>query len=305
MHYAMHKLMCVCMLFWTASKQRRTVFDQAIDDLIPIALADQVRQRMAEHLPESSTALVEGPKKNARGRKVDHLYFRQTPTEFISVIQNLTPRQKEAVNELGFGPVLDFNITEIPGHLAYWVLKTFNLARCQIPLSGGGSLTLDEEDVHLTLGFPRGSTPISRPRGNQTNFAYNDLVAARCGKTRFKMTAPDIARVIRQEVDGGPDFKKMFMFLLENALIETPSDGNCKPKILNFIDDVDEISNLNWCGYVLSVLEAAYTSWSTAESPYFFGPIHFLVVSEINSALYFHLHTLLKLNICIIEATHY
>lgn len=50
--------------------------------------------------------------------------------------------------------------------------------------------------------------------------------------------------------DGGLEFKKLFMFLLENALIETPGDGMMKPKILYFIDDVDEIKNMKWCGYL-------------------------------------------------------
>ena len=103
----------------------------------------------------------------------------------------------------------------------------------------------------------------------------------------------DIAKMIKEETDGGPDFKRLFMFLLENALIETPSDGNCKPKILHFIDDDDEIGNMNWCGYVLSVLEATYPGWDRAEGAYFTGPIHFILVRKISSALHDVLLTLL------------
>ena len=149
--------------------------------------------------------------------------------------------------ELGFSAVLEFNIREFPGYLAYRV--SLNLARCEIPLSGGDRLTLDEEDVHLTLGFPR---------EYQSNFEFNDMVAARCKKSRYKLNATDVANMIKDETDGGPVFKCLFMFLLENALMETPSDGNCKPKILHFIDDVEAISDMNWCGYVLSVLEVTY-----------------------------------------------
>ena len=160
------------------------------------------------------------------------------------------------------------------------MLKSFNLARCEIPLSRGVSLTLDEEDVHLTLGFPRGPTRISRPADKQSNFQFNDYAADRCKKSRYKMTAGDIAKMITEEVNGGPDFKRLFMFLLENDIIETPADGQLKPKILHFIDDVDEIGNLNWCGYVLSVLEATFTTWDGGDSVYFTGPLHFLVVRE-------------------------
>ena len=137
----------------------------------------------------------------------------------------------------------------------------------------------------MTLGFPRGPTPISRLVDKQTDFQFNHYVADRCGKCRYKMTAGDIAKMVTEEVNGGPDFKRLFMIMLENVLIETPADGNLKPKILHFINDVDEIRNFNWCGYVLSVLEATYRTWARGETVYFTGPIHFLLVSETITAL--------------------
>ena len=195
--------------------------------------------------------------------------------------------------ELGFGAVLEFNIREYPGYLAYRVLKSLNLARCEIPLSGGDRLTLDEEDVHLTLGFPRGRIQIARKEEYQSNFEFNDMVAARCKKSRYKLNATDVANMIKDETDGGPVFKRLFMFLLENALMETPSDGNCKPKILHFIDDVEAISDMNWCGYVLSVLEVTYPGWDKGDTAYFTGPIHFLLVGNCGIALYVTVHALL------------
>ncbi|XP_042038175.1 uncharacterized protein LOC121784058 [Salvia splendens] len=121
---------------------------------------------------------------------------------------------------------------------------------------------------------------------HQSNFTFNDLVAARCGKGRFKMTPKDIPHLMMQEVNGGDFFKKLFMFLLENALIETPADGHCKPKILNFVDDVDDIKNLNWCGYVLSVLEATFPTWANRQSVNFSGPIYFLVGAYVDRVIY-------------------
>ena len=99
------------------------------------------------------------------------------------------------------------------------------------------------------------------------------------------MTAGDIAKLITAEVNGGPDFKRMFMFMLENAVIETPANGNLKPKILHFINDVDEIWNFNWCGYVLSILKATYPTWDRGETVYFMGPLHFLLARETITAL--------------------
>ncbi|XP_042023061.1 uncharacterized protein LOC121770390 [Salvia splendens] len=247
-----------------ADKLLRVDIEDAVDDIIPVALATKLRQRLAEIAPGTSGCQDEP--RPITGRKHDRLYSRRTPSEFIDCLKRLNPRQKKAVTDIGFGAVLDFDVKEIPPYLAYWVLSALNLPRCQIQLTGGEHLTLDEEDVHLTLGFPRGPKLISRPEDKQSNFGFNDQVAERCQKGRFKMTPKDIAHLMMAEVDGGDDFKKLFMFLLENALIETPSDGHCKPKILHFIDHVADINNLNWCGYVLSVLEATHPSWSSGQS---------------------------------------
>ncbi|XP_042043884.1 uncharacterized protein LOC121789502 [Salvia splendens] len=235
-------------------------FEEAVDDVIPIALAQKFRQRLADQKAETSKANEEVEQMKSRGKKVDHLYCRRIPTDFLDCLKRLTPRNIKAIHELGFGAILSFNIKEIPGYLAYWVLTNFNLARCKIPLSGGEDLTLDEEDVHLTLGFPRGPTRIQHPTEKQSNFVYNDYAAQRCNKGRFNMAPGDVGQMMMEDVDGGPDFKKLFMFMLENVAIETPSNGNGKPKILHFIDDVDEIQNMNWCGYLLSVLEVTYPS---------------------------------------------
>ena len=87
--------------FWTAAKLPRLDIDEAVDDLLAIAIAQMFRERLAEQQrAEASSSHEDAEKRKPRGKKVDHLYCRQTPTEFIACIKSLTPRQKEAVNEL-------------------------------------------------------------------------------------------------------------------------------------------------------------------------------------------------------------
>ena len=52
-----------------------------------------------------------------------------------------------------------------------------------------------------------------------------------------------------KDVIGGPIFKKMFLIIMENVVIEMSDDSMSKSKILHFIDDADQIRNMNWCGY--------------------------------------------------------
>lgn len=228
-------------------------------------------------------AVVVTVSQKARNKKDDNLYFRRCPTEFVKYIQMLNPRQIEVVNELGFGAILNYNIPQIPGKLAHWVLSVFDRPHCTIAFSDDKDkgLHLTDDNVHLTFGFPKDETFIERTTKLQSNFVYNDDVARRLGKSRYLLTAGEIGSLMVQDVDGGPEFKKLFMFLLENALIETPSDGMLKPKILHYIDDVDEIRNFNWCAYLISVLDLTYKSWKASTSVSFTGPISFLVVSDV------------------------
>ena len=45
--------------FWSASKQRRVDFDEAVDDVILIVLAQKLRHRLSEDKAETSTSRKE------------------------------------------------------------------------------------------------------------------------------------------------------------------------------------------------------------------------------------------------------
>ena len=49
----------------------------------------------------------------------------------------------------------------------------------------------------------------------------------------------------------------MFLVLLESTLIEQSTCGMVKSKIGEIIDDLDNVRNVNWCSYVISVLKFA------------------------------------------------
>ena len=103
----------VSVLFWSASKQRRVDFEEAVDDVIPIALAQKLRHRLAEDKAETSTSHEDVEPRKTRGKKADHLYCRRTMTEFLNALQSLTPRQKEAVKELEVIQQLEVKIPKL------------------------------------------------------------------------------------------------------------------------------------------------------------------------------------------------
>ena len=140
--YIIQLLLCIngiqyC-FFSPASKQPRLAIDEAVDDVLPLAIAQKFCERLNEqNSAEASISNQEANKRKKRGKKVDHLYCRSTTV--LNYLEGLTPRPKVVMYDLGFDAILHFNIKEIPCYIAYWVLKSFNLTGCQIPLCGVGA----------------------------------------------------------------------------------------------------------------------------------------------------------------------
>lgn len=58
--------------------------------------------------------------------------------------------------------------------------------------------------------------------------------------------------------EGGFWFKRMFMVL---KIIETSTCGTIKSKIGHIIEDLDNVRNVNWCLYTMSVLKLGMENW--------------------------------------------
>ncbi|KAG6408199.1 hypothetical protein SASPL_131203 [Salvia splendens] len=73
---------------------------------------------------------------------------------------------------------------------------------------------------------------------------------------------------------------RLFLVLLESALIEPSTCGMIKSKIGEIIDDLDNVRNINWCSYTISVLKFAMGNWTKTEKNAFAGPLPFLMIPD-------------------------
>ena len=81
------------LFLFAVSKHPRLDIDEAVDDVLPLAIAQKFRERLKEQkTADASTSNEEGDKRKARGKKVDHLYTRST-TKFVNCLKGLTPRK--------------------------------------------------------------------------------------------------------------------------------------------------------------------------------------------------------------------
>ncbi|KAH6763076.1 hypothetical protein C2S52_020509 [Perilla frutescens var. hirtella] len=85
---------------------------------------------------------------------------RACPKLIFQANEKYTIAQRGAVKDMGFQHILHMKVERVPTHLAYWVLDNFNANSSELILTNGRSIPVDEEDVHLVFGFPKGGRKI-------------------------------------------------------------------------------------------------------------------------------------------------
>ncbi|KAL1544913.1 hypothetical protein AAHA92_21704 [Salvia divinorum] len=201
------------------------------------------------------------------------------------MLQSLNDKQRSAVKEIEFGALLHYNIKSIPRALARYLLENFEPISCSIALNTGDLLFLDEEDVHITLGFPMGPLPIERKKF-QKNLNIKSEITKACAGGENAMVPSYIVEQLQKDKEGGQWFKWNFMILVEVALINTLADGNVRPKILDYIYDVENIKRHNWCRYVISELLKTHKSWIKKPDKVFGGPSVFVVACYVDRVVH-------------------
>nr|GMD78559.1 ulp1 protease family, C-terminal catalytic domain-containing protein [Ipomoea batatas] len=88
--------------------------------------------------------------------RVQEVPMSKAPGGDLTVDEDVAIPHKDDIREMGFAALLDFNVNECPPRLVYWLLSNFDGETRVFDLGGGRSLALEERDVELVLGFPRG-----------------------------------------------------------------------------------------------------------------------------------------------------
>ncbi|KAG6410893.1 hypothetical protein SASPL_128966 [Salvia splendens] len=112
----------------------------------------------------------------------------------------------------------------------------------------------------------------------KSNVPFMRDLAEQCDTKPANVNHKAVEQLMLADQEGGPQFKRLFLVLLESALIEPSTCGMIKSKIGEIVDDLDNVRNINWCSYTISVLKFAMENWSKTEKNAFAGPLPFLII---------------------------
>lgn len=187
--------------------------------------------------------------------------------------------QKNGVIGMGFGPLMNMKLKELPMKLAYWLLENFDENTCEIIINDGKRrLHIEEQDVWLTLGMPKGNTNLKMKTRSQYPEIYEEWNAIFSHHDLKKISPTVLSIKMLQETDGGAWFKRYFLLLMAACMIEGSSSGYIQPRLLVNFEDITKVKDFNWCSYVLKVLVDQKGKWALSKKNHFLGPISFLLV---------------------------
>ncbi|KAI3699216.1 hypothetical protein L2E82_43347 [Cichorium intybus] len=203
---------------------------------------------------------------------------RTSPKSLYEAIRGMAEEEKSLLRNIGFGDILKFGLNELPKRLACHVVNEFS----------SGNIKITIESIRDILGVPcGGKTIVTRLRCMKTHpgieFWNKQFEKQKASKPNINAIGP---AAVLQEIKGGKDirdenaknlFVLNFLVLFATCFVEGNQLGSCNTKFLHYISSIDEVSKLDWCGYIFECLGKAKKSWCEGKGLYFYGSVSTLI----------------------------
>ncbi|CAA0830092.1 Unknown protein [Striga hermonthica] len=185
-----------------------------------------------------------------------------------------------------FGCLLDLTITMTPDKLGYWLVDKFNHMDCKLQLYGGENIHLNEDNVYLALGLPRGKIEIMNKKKKSESELLKDWVRLYKVSKPTNITATKVLDMI-QSCEGCDDrFKRNFIVLIVTRLFESTSNGMANLRMIHLLDDLSSVVKMNWCSYLILCPLGTKKSWNdNRRRKNFTGPLLFLTLFYVDKVV--------------------
>nr|GMD42261.1 uncharacterized protein LOC109154771 [Ipomoea batatas]GMD46929.1 uncharacterized protein LOC109154771 [Ipomoea batatas] len=197
-------------------------------------------------------------------------------------LHNLTDAQSQSLREMGFDHLREQQISRVPGKLAWWLLNNFDARSCSLRVHDGKELHITEEDVALTLGFPRGNIRIEKSTKGDEDTTLLDDWKKQLRRTNLLITPTKLCKAMVACKDGGEWFKRHLAILVSIMFVESNLAGYVNTNLIKNFEDVTKIGDLNWCEYIRRTLVSSKVAWTQKTAQKFIGPIIFLTIFYVD-----------------------
>ncbi|KAD5803633.1 hypothetical protein E3N88_14993 [Mikania micrantha] len=206
---------------------------------------------------------------------------RCTPKQFCKGLQSLKPKQKEAIKKMGFGKLLSFKVNGIPQKISHYIVDRLDVTSMEI-LGREGPIKVNEEAVFGLLGVPKGVIDLKNV--NPTKNLCKKIQEWRNLYTNDYISPSELVKRFTEAGDDDSfNFKLDFLMLFLSTIVECHAHGKCKLDVLNYLADDTDISNVNWCSYIIDCIEKCKSGWLPNTKSPFKGPLALLTLLYVDN----------------------
>ncbi|CAA0841950.1 Unknown protein [Striga hermonthica] len=192
------------------------------------------------------------------------IHTRTSSAIFVKAVSGLSEDQRHAVRDMGFGSLFDLTITATPTKMGYWLVDNFN-----------------HMDRKLQLTIEVTSRKKKKESGALKEWAdvYNVSIAT-------KITATKVLDMIQNCGRSDDWFKRHFVVLMITCLFESSQNGVANLRTVHLLDDLSNVSKMNWCAYLIRCQVGAKKSWTASQkSKNFTGPLLLLTLFYVDKVV--------------------
>ncbi|KAJ8420503.1 hypothetical protein Cgig2_024708 [Carnegiea gigantea] len=178
--------------------------------------------------------------------------MRMTICSFSSMVAQLNKAQTKVVKSMGFTSFLKVDLKRIPRKFSKWLVESFDPYSASFVLPDGQRFTVTAFNVYVTLGVPIGGREIIEITKSSTDKEYDEVK-----KWKIQHNAPKLTctpEFILAKKDRDESFKRNFIIYLANCFFSEPKNRYYSKSILKYVKEVNQITSLDWCKFVLQKL---------------------------------------------------
>lgn len=205
----------------------------------------------------------------------------------FEIIPKLNDAQRSAVRRIGFGGLLELKFKHFPFEHIDLFMKCFADGSYVFKAPKSKHFMVSKHDVHDCFSLPLGPNELDLlPTGSQKGSDSPECVDLKSrwrntfGVKNSKDSIPigKLKVAIENDTEGGDHFCRMFVLLCMSSFLAPTIKDNVDFKLLKAVEDVDAISQSDWCSYILKAIVGAGKDAKVKKST-LVGCIPFLMIT--------------------------
>uniref|UniRef100_A0A0D3GEW4 Ubiquitin-like protease family profile domain-containing protein n=1 Tax=Oryza barthii TaxID=65489 RepID=A0A0D3GEW4_9ORYZ len=163
-------------------------------------------------------------------------------------------RSKRLIEGAGFHGLVDLKCSKLRPDLCSWLMEHFNPATNQLVFPGCGAIDVNEESVKSVLGIPMGDKDVSYEMESEaTEFVLN-LLGINDG---ISPSLTSLGIQLEKLKLADDKYLRMWIIYAISSVLAPTTATTVSPRCYPSVVDAGNIKNLNWCKFVISILQKA------------------------------------------------